>query len=218
MIPVHMKSDKLFYLLMLLMVSVLISSCGTTKPGSVLDQGEASWYGPGFHGKQTANGETYNQNDLTAAHRTLPFDTRVRVLNMTNGKHVDVRINDRGPYARGRIIDLSKEAARKIDMLDSGIAPVRLILISSNEPIRTRGPGNIRKEEFTIQLGSYNSKEDAEAYARQIRNSRVVSGEADGRTVYRVFFGRYRNTSDANRDLNRLKRRGHDGYVRQLQN
>ena len=197
---------------------VLLSSCGTTRSGKVIDQGEASWYGPGFHGNQTANGEIYDQNKLTAAHRTLPFNTVVRVVNLNNGKRVDVRINDRGPYARGRIIDLSRAAADKIDMSNSGVAPVRLILVSSEDPIRTRGPGNINREEFTIQLASFNSRSDAEAYSRQIRNSRVVNARVDNRTVYRVYFGRYRSTDAAQRDLNRLKRRGHEGYVRQIQN
>ena len=201
-----------------LIVLFLISSCATTRSGRTIGKGEASWYGPGFHGKQTANGEIYDQNKLTAAHRTLPFNTIVHVINLENGKTVNVRINDRGPYARGRIIDLSREAARRIDMIDSGIAPVRLVLVSSEEPIRTRGPGNIRQEEFTIQLGSFNSRSDAESYSQQIRNSRVVSSNVDNRTVYRVYFGRYRSPGDARRDLNRLKRRGHEGFIKQVQN
>ena len=205
-------------LLSLIFLLLLITSCGTTRYGGVIEQGEASWYGPGFHGNRTANGETYNQNELTAAHRTLPFNTVVRVVNQNNGKSVNVRINDRGPYARGRIIDLSREAARHIDMIGPGTAPVRLILVHSDEPIRTRGPGNIRREEFTIQLASFNNRSDAEEYARQIRRSRIVTGQVDGRTVYRVQYGSYRSTSDAARDLNRLKRSGHEGFVRQVQN
>ncbi len=203
---------------LLAVMLMLLASCGTTRHGSVLEQGEASWYGPGFHGRTTANGETYNQNDLTAAHRTLPFNTVVRVINLDNGKSVNVRINDRGPYARGRIIDLSKEAARRIDMVDSGIAPVRLVLVSSEQPIRTRGEGNIRREEFTIQLAAYHRRSDAEAYSSQIPRTRVATGEVDGRTVYRVYYGRYRSAADARRDLERLKRDGYEGYIRQVQN
>ncbi len=202
----------------LIFTTLMVTSCATTQRGSVLDQGEASWYGPGFHGKTTANGETYNQNELTAAHRTLPFNTVVRVVNMDNGKSVTVRINDRGPYAHGRIIDLSKEAAQRIDMIDAGIAPVRLVLIRSEQPIRTRGPGNIRQEEFTIQLAAFHRRSDAEAYAQLIRRSRVATGEVDGRTVYRVYYGRYRSAADARSDLDQLKRNGHEGYIRQVQN
>ena len=88
--------------------------------------GKASWYGPGFHGRRTANGEVFNQNALTAAHRSLPFGTRVRVTNVNNGRSVVVRINDRGPFTRGRVIDLSTAAANSLGMIHHGVAPVRL--------------------------------------------------------------------------------------------
>ncbi|WP_017306963.1 septal ring lytic transglycosylase RlpA family protein [Spirulina subsalsa] len=92
-------------------------------------QGMASWYGPGFHGRRSASGERFNQNALTAAHRTLPFGTQVRVTNLNNGRSVVVRINDRGPFIRGRIIDLSRGAASAIGMLGSGVAPVQVEVI-----------------------------------------------------------------------------------------
>lgn len=92
-------------------------------------RGQASWYGPGFHGRQTANGEQFNQNALTAAHPSLPFGTKVKVTNVNNGLSVVVRINDRGPFVRGRIIDLSAGAARIIDLVRSGVAPVRLEIL-----------------------------------------------------------------------------------------
>ncbi len=90
-------------------------------------KGMASWYGPGFHGRQTASGERFNQNALTAAHRSLPFGTRVRVTNARNGRSVVVRINDRGPHIRGRIIDLSRKAAGVVGL--GGTAPVRLDIL-----------------------------------------------------------------------------------------
>lgn len=86
----------------------------------------ASWYGPGFHGRRTASGEIFNQNALTAAHRSLPFGTRVLVTNLNNLRSVVVMINDDGPHIAGRVIDLSKAAAAQIGMLSSGTAPVRL--------------------------------------------------------------------------------------------
>lgn len=89
----------------------------------------ASWYGPGFHGRRTANGEIYNQNALTAAHPSLPFGTKVRVTNMNTGRSVVVRINDRGPYARGRVIDLSAAAAGVIGLIRSGVAPVQVEIL-----------------------------------------------------------------------------------------
>lgn len=88
--------------------------------------GKASWYGPGFHGRLTANGERYNQNAMTAAHRSLPFGTRVRVTNVNNGRSVVVRINDRGPFIRGRVIDVSAAAAHNLGMVHHGVVPVRL--------------------------------------------------------------------------------------------
>lgn len=92
--------------------------------------GEASYYGPGFHGKLTANGETYNQNDLTCAHKTLPFNTKLRITFMPTGKSVVVRVNDRGPYKRGRILDLSVEAAKRLGMTETGTGIVRAQIIS----------------------------------------------------------------------------------------
>jgi len=94
--------------------------------------GVASWYGPGFHGRRTANGEVYNQYALTAAHRTLPHGTWVEVTNLANQETVRVRINDRGPYVDDRIIDLSYTAAQRIDMLRSGIAPVRVEVLDAD--------------------------------------------------------------------------------------
>ena len=88
--------------------------------------GTASWYGPGFQGRRTANGERFDQNALTAAHRTLPFGTRVRVTNLNNERSVVVRINDRGPFVRGRVIDVSRAAAVRLDMLRAGVVPVRV--------------------------------------------------------------------------------------------
>lgn len=92
--------------------------------------GVASWYGPGFHGRTTANGERYNMNELTAAHKSLKFGTKVRVTNENNGKSVVVRINDRGPYIGSRIIDLSKGAAQAIDMIGSGTAAVKVEVLA----------------------------------------------------------------------------------------
>jgi rare lipoprotein A len=88
--------------------------------------GTASWYGPGFNGKKTASGKRFDQNKLTAAHRSLPLDTVVKVTNLDNGKAVKVEINDRGPYSGKRVIDLSRAAARKLDMTDDGTARVRI--------------------------------------------------------------------------------------------
>ena len=118
--------------LVLVLIAILLgafaSSCAkkTVMRPKHRSEGHASWYGPGFHGRTTANGERYNQYAMTAAHKKLPFNTKVRVTNLNNNKTVVVRINDRGPFIRGRIIDLSKKAAKEISMLGSGTAPVRV--------------------------------------------------------------------------------------------
>lgn len=103
-----------------------IESGGASNKAVKKQVGEASWYGPGFHGKETASGETYNQKELTAAHPTLPLGTKAKVTNLENDKSVEVKINDRGPYADGRAIDLSKAAANKIDMKKEGTAEVKI--------------------------------------------------------------------------------------------
>lgn len=100
----------------------LITTYADAKTAARGQAGMASWYGPGFHGKRTANGERFNTHSLTAAHRTLPFGSRVRVTNKTTGRSIVVRINDRGPFVGGRVIDLSKASARAIGV--AGVAKV----------------------------------------------------------------------------------------------
>ncbi len=109
-------------LLITLFIWVGLSSCGSY----VTKTGKASYYSDNLSGKKTANGEKYKPTELTAAHKKLPFGTKVKVTNLSNGKTVTVRINDRGPYVAGRIIDLSKAAAKEIGMLNSGVAKVKI--------------------------------------------------------------------------------------------
>jgi len=104
----------------------------TSQP-TMMETGVASWYGPKFHGKLTASGEVFNQEKFTAAHQTLPWGSRVKVTNLANGKSVDVRINDRGPFGKGRIIDVSRAAARALGMVGQGITTVRVEWLSDSE-------------------------------------------------------------------------------------
>ena len=97
---------------------------GGAPDAQVIDQGLASWYGERFHGRRTASGEPFDMRDLTAAHKTLPCGTRVRVRNVNNGREVVVRINDRGPFIKGRMIDLSKAAAKKLGFIDKGVTKI----------------------------------------------------------------------------------------------
>jgi rare lipoprotein A len=116
------------------LLTVMLAGCGSIfSPGTPrrgkFQIGMASWYGPGYHGNTSASGEIYNMYELTAAHKELPFGTYVRVTNLRNGKTVVVRINDRGPFKRGRIIDLSYAAARKIGMVREGSTRVRVEIV-----------------------------------------------------------------------------------------
>ena len=114
---------------LIVLTSLLLSACasqGQIDPHGYRAEGQASYYGARHHGNKTASGERFDQNALTAAHRTLPFGSRVQVTNLRNDKTVVVRINDRGPYAKKRIIDLSQKAAEQLDMLRDGVVPVRV--------------------------------------------------------------------------------------------
>lgn len=114
------------------------SAAGVTEPALLkgapvreLQRGKASWYGPRFHGRRTASGERYNMHALTAAHKTLPFGTLVRVRSLLNGREVDVRINDRGPFLPGRVIDVSRSAAQALGLMELGVKDVLLLVQSS---------------------------------------------------------------------------------------
>ena len=106
----------------------------STLDVGIKERGIASWYGAQFHGRQAANGEIFNMEAMTAAHRTLPLGSMVRVVNLLNGKHVRVRINDRGPYVNGRILDLSRAAAAQLGMVDNGLSVIQLEVVGDHRP------------------------------------------------------------------------------------
>lgn len=126
---------------LVLSLGMLAGACSWVPTGAshldvgIEDRGVASWYGEAFHGKQAANGELFDMEALTAAHRTLPLGSVVRVVNLMNGKHVHVRITDRGPYVNGRILDLSRGAAAQIGMLAGGLSIVRVQLVGERRPV-----------------------------------------------------------------------------------
>lgn len=177
------------------------------------DRGIASWYGPGFHGRRTANGETYNQEELTAAHKSLPFNTLVRVENIDNGKSVIVRINDRGPYKGNRIIDLSHKAAVQIDMVGSGTADVRITIINPDPEYNRE---EYIQERFTLQVGSFSRPDHANLVSGDLSGSRVAEAKIHDRVYYRVYYGLYATRKEAEDALMSILTKGHSGFVKQL--
>ncbi len=172
------------------------------------ERGMASWYGKEFHGRKTASGESYDMYALTAAHKTLPMDTYVSVYNLNNGKRGDVRINDRGPFVRDRIIDLSYEAAQRIGLVGPGTAPVEIVALGSvKETVvggkvqRTLVPGNYYVGDFTIQVGAFKEKENAlrlrNKLAETYKNAHIVVYESAKGTFYRVRVSRCKTLDHA---------------------
>ncbi len=161
------------------------------KLGST-ETGVASWYGVPYHGRQAANGEIYDMEKLTAAHRTLPFSTWVRVENVANGKSVDVRITDRGPFVGDRIIDLSHAAARDIEMIGPGIANVRVVVIAN--------PQLPEPAIFGVQVGLFRNRENAERLRDKLTamygTAKIVEREG-AVPLYRVLAGALTTPEDA---------------------
>ena len=183
-------------------------------------EGMASWYGPDFHQKRTASGEVYDMYGMTAAHRTLPFNVYVKVTNQANGKSVVVRINDRGPFAKDRIIDLTYSAAYKLGMLDNGTAPVKieglgLIREVDGKQVYVAPASYAIEGTFTLQVGSFKKKESADFLAAQLEKDfsqvHVVEVEQANEKFHRVLVGKYRAPEEAEEDKNRLIKAGFTG-------
>jgi rare lipoprotein A len=170
-------------------------------PAFTLEEGLASWYGGKFQGRQTSSGEIFDTNLLTAAHKSLPFGTVVKVTNLVNGLSTVVKINDRGPFVEGRIIDLSRAAAEKIDMIGTGTARVTVEVLSFPE------------DRFAIQVGSYGFERNAEKVQRKLEAAGyLVSLERTALGVTRVLV---RGVSGKNLDATRtaLADLGYEGQL-----
>src|SRR5579864_5612198 len=159
--------------------------------------GVASWYGPGFDGRRTSTGAIYHQEDLTAASNEFPLGSRVMVTNLDNGRSIEVAVIDRGPFKKGRKIDLSHKAARIIAMLDKGTAPVRISLISAPPGAPAVG-APLR---YFVQVGSFSREDNAERLRDKLsasyRDVRVDRLEADQRHYYRVRMGAFATRAEA---------------------
>ncbi len=130
------------------LIIIFLLSCIATSMSAQTYTGKASYYGPGFHGRRCANGEIFDMYKLTCAHKTLPFGTRLKVTNQKNGKSTIVTVTDRGPYAKGRIIDLSKAAAMELDMVAAGVASVTVEVISDTPNSATNSSPIILSEPY----------------------------------------------------------------------
>ncbi|MEP6802020.1 MAG: septal ring lytic transglycosylase RlpA family protein [Acidobacteriota bacterium] len=209
----------------LIVAAVLVPACASrTTPGTTvspataaeskptwIEEGVASWYGgnDGFEGKPTASGEIYDSSRLTAAHRQLPLGTVLDVTNVDNSRSVRVRINDRGPFIKGRIIDLSRAAARELGILGPGTGNVRLSLVAraiEREPVSPTG-------QWAVQVGSFGEVDRAERHAERVRST--------GRPVYlepfrglsRVKVGPFESRGKAEETLAKLEGQGFEGIV-----
>lgn len=198
------------------------SATPSAKIGST-ETGIASWYGRPYDGRHAASGEIYDMQQLTAAHRTLPFGTWLEVTNLQNQKSVDVRINDRGPFVDGRIIDLSLAAARAIDMAGPGLARVRLKVIAAPESLSSEiapqekpaaspppPPAPVRAtvaeippaptvDSYAVQAGSFSDRGDAESFQATIRSRFEETRVLRVQSVWRVLVGRRLTLIDANK-------------------
>ena len=199
--------------LVVVAAALTLAGCSTAivapEPGKP-QLGIASWYGPGFHGRATTSGEIYDQDELTAAHPALPLGTITRVTNLDNGRSVDVRINDRGPFVKDRAIDLSREAARTIGVLGPGTAAVRIDVIA-------RPTGNYTRVLYSVQIGAFSEEARARAVRADLapRYGDVYISAVQTRPslVYRVRIGPYSERKAAERRATELASLGFAAIV-----
>jgi rare lipoprotein A len=187
-------------------------------------RGTASWYGKQFHGRKTSNGEVYDMYGLSAAHKTLPMGTVVKVRNLSNQRTLDLRINDRGPFVRGRIIDLSYGAAKKLGVVGPGTAPVEIVALAA--PAETvSGPSgapvfkpiDLYSGNFTFQVGAFQNRSNAERLRRKLstryQNVHIASFDRGDGLFHRVRLGRAVNLADAEQVEADLIQRGFDVFI-----
>ncbi|MBN2468860.1 MAG: septal ring lytic transglycosylase RlpA family protein [Deltaproteobacteria bacterium] len=190
-----------------------------------VERGIASWYGEDFHGKKTSNGEVYDMYAKTAAHRILPFGTRVEVANLTDGKKTVLRINDRGPFVKNRVIDLSYAGARDIGLVGPGTAPVEIRVVGADDEHLVReGAAYTGTKipywtgEFSIQLGAFEEFNNALRLkgnvSRYFKPVEISTFDLHGRMLYRVRAGKFRTLQETVEAQKELNARGYgDNFV-----
>ncbi len=198
-------------LLFIVGIVLLLASCSSMRyfPSGNVQRGLASWYGPEFHGKVTSNKELYDMYDLTAAHPTLPFGTYVKVTNLDNGRSVVVRINDRGPFVKGRIIDLSYAAAVQLGMSGPGVVPVVVEVLKKYSPKKS-------SQKFFVQVGAFISKKNAkrlrDELLRRYPDVHLSVLRISSQTYYRVRI-RARTMEAAEKIAQRLLKEGYKAQI-----
>jgi rare lipoprotein A len=222
--------SNLFLRIALLVLFVFVlGACASGRHGRIPKKGYAvaSWYGPGFHGKLTASGERYDMDALTCAHKKLPFGTRLRLTNVENDRSVTVVVNDRGPFVRGRDIDLSREAAKRLGIIGNGTGKVRYRVMGRDMryskylkggTVQTSRKGSRpRKGPLTIQVGSFREKSNAEhlKYGLQLNHEKVYVMEKwiNGTRYYRVRVGKFSSAAKAERLARLLAEEGYDTNI-----
>lgn len=205
--------------LLLLALPLLFSCASITRKGVEGYQtdgntqiGIASWYGDQEHGNKTASGERFSKYDYTAAHKTLPIGTMVRVTNLDNGQDVIVRINDRGPFKKGRIIDLSYAPAKAIGMIGEGTVKVKVEVLSA-----PRETSNYFEAKYSVQVASFTDQQNA-YYLKEVLDSkhsdvRIETVDFGDYTFYRVKIGQFSDKSKAEKIAASLRRTGYIGKV-----
>jgi rare lipoprotein A len=198
-------------------------------------EGIASWYGSKYHGKKTSSGEPYNKHALTAAHPTLPFNTKVKVTNTQNQKSVILRINDRGPFKGGRIIDVSEVAARQIGLVQAGTGPVLVevleipqspVLSTTELPVSAESTAtviNSGEAYFVLQTGAYANPDNAR---QQLEKLKMLIGEdlplilseemVNGKKIHKIAAGKFKDRTEADELKNKLAKKDINGVVRQI--
>jgi rare lipoprotein A len=210
--------------ILVVFAALLLAACARTMPPPAPtvphppavkgeERGLASWYGYPHHGKRTASGEIYDMNELTCAHRTLPLGTRLLVTNLDNGRSVEVRVNDRGPFVDGRILDLSYAAARMLGAERPGVIRVSIRVIALPGAAMEAPEDGMRPGAFAVQLGAFASRAGAEslraAVAGQGDPVSVVQAAAGSAVFYRVRVGSYAERGAAHAMAERLAARGY---------
>jgi len=216
---------RLHYVAGIIFCLIFVSCAGISKKTYLPPPGGeyvmASWYGPEFHGRPTASGEIFNMYDLTCAHKTMPFGTRLRVTNPENGKSVIVTVNDRGPFVRGRDLDLSYGAARAIGLVEKGVGLVKIEYLGRDMRYVKRIPSIIKKVTLkgilTIQVGSFRNRENAQHLKRGLEfkyaDVYITSAIVRGKRFYRVRVGRFENYKDAYSVAEELAEEGYSIFI-----